>query len=464
MRRYILPSLLLLLAGVQSAFAQKVLVVLDNDEVVTYNVSQVKCIMFEEANPDEHEWVDLGLPSGTLWATTNVGAARPQDCGDYFAWGETTPKDGYTWGNYKWMSEGKDDWNWISKYTFADNQTDACWYSGSTFIGDNTRELELADDAAFVHWGSKWRMPSKEQLNELIDPSNTTTVWTTMDGVLGRKITSLKNGNTLFLPATGYFGEAGTGSVGTTGNYWSRTLDTSFSDHAFELFIKQDNIYCYGANRKDGQSIRPVRRDHEYVDLGLPSGTLWATCNVGADSPEEYGDYFAWGETKPKEYYNWETYRFYYGIEGDNVKLTKYLLTTEYSYDGSMDNLEELLPEDDAAQVNWGSNWQMPSQEQQEELLNSDYTTAVFTTQNGVNGYKITSNSNGKSIFLPAAGVVTGSDFDNVGSDGYYWSRTLLWTLFSGGLNYYILSDDYIIRYGPSVRARGHSVRPVRKK
>ncbi len=206
-------------------------------------------------------WVDLGLPSGLQWATCNVGASSPEDYGDYFAWGETTPKEGYSWGNYLWMTKGKDDWSWIRKYTFADEQTDGCWYSGETFIGDNKKELELSDDAASVNWGSGWRMPSQEQLKELIDPNNTTTVWTTEEGIAGLKITSVRNSNSIFLPATGYFGSSGTGNVGTSGNYWSRTLGTSFSDHAFELFIKQGQILCYAGNRYVGQSVRPVRTE-----------------------------------------------------------------------------------------------------------------------------------------------------------------------------------------------------------
>ena len=113
---------------------------------------------------------------------------------------------------------------------------------------------------------------------------------------------------------------------------------------------------------------------HEYVDLDLPSGTLWATCNVGAEKPEEYGDYFAWGETKTKENYDWSTYKW---CNGSEYELTKYCVSGRY---GTVDNKTELLPEDDAATANWGSNWCMPTVEQIEELHR--YAKLENTTQN----------------------------------------------------------------------------------
>ena len=105
--------------------------------------------------------------------------------------------------------------------------------------------------------------------------------------------------------------------------------------------------------------------NHEWVDLGLPSGTLWATCNVGANTPEEYGDYFAWGETEPKDYYGWNTYKW---CNGSRYTLTKYCTDSSYGYNGFVDNKAELDPEDDAAYVNWGSSWRIPTTEQQCEL------------------------------------------------------------------------------------------------
>ena len=159
--------------------------------------------------------------------------------------------------------------------------------------------------------------------------------------------------------------------------------------------------------------------DHAYVDLGLPSGLLWATCNVGAETPEDYGDYFAWGETQPKDTYNWSTYQY---CNGSNNTLTKYCNNPDYGYNGFTDNLTTLLSEDDAATANWGSDWRMPTEEEWQELYNN--TTCTWTTQNGVNGRLFTA-VNGNSLFLPAAGCRLGSSLYGVGSYGDYWSRSL---------------------------------------
>ena len=177
------------------------------------------------------------------------------------------------------------------------------------------------------------------------------------------------------------------------------------------------------------------------VDLGLPSGLKWASCNVGANTPEEYGDYFAWGETEPKETYNWSTYRYY---DGSNV--TKYT--------GS-DNLTILEASDDAAIANWGGAWRMPTEIEMKELR--DNCTVAWATYNGVNG-RVFVGPNGKSIFLPAAGYRYDSSLYYAGSYGLYWSSSLgssntyyAWNLYfnSGGCSMYY---DYRY-YGRSVRA-----------
>ena len=199
----------------------------------------------------------------------------------------------------------------------------------------------------------------------------------------------------------------------------------------------------------------------EWVDLGLPSGTLWATCNVGASSPEEYGDYFAWGETtgynSGKTTFNVDTYKYW---QGSFSTLTKYCCQRSYGYNGFTDGLTELLPEDDAATANWGSGWQMPSLAQINELYNSSYTTTAWTTQNGVYGRKITSKSNGNSIFLPAAGYRDGTGLDYAGRDGYYWSRSLHTYYSYEAYNLDFSSSDIDTYY--DYRFYGYSVRPVR--
>lgn len=199
--------------------------------------------------------------------------------------------------------------------------------------------------------------------------------------------------------------------------------------------------------------------DHEYVDLDLPSGTLWATCNVGADSPEAYGDFFAWGETDAKDTYSWSTYKW---CNGSESTLTKYCNNSSYGYNGYTDTMTELVSLDDAAYVNWGSNWRMPTIAQFEELIDSDNTRTEWTTQNGVKGRLITSVRNDNTIFLPAAGEnidLLGGVFAQ-GGLGDYWSRTLnvdntqnAWVIYFGQDN---------IKKNNNGRWQGRTVRPVR--
>lgn len=153
---------------------------------------------------------------------------------------------------------------------------------------------------------------------------------------------------------------------------------------------------------------------HEYVDLGLTSGTLWATCNVGATKPEEYGDYFAWGETKPKSDYSWNTYKW---CDGSKETLTKY---NDSSYYGKVDNKSELDLEDDAAHANWGNQWRMPNKVQIEELAYKCHWRKE--SLNGVEGFRVV-GPNENSIFLPATGHYNESEKLYETKQAYYWSR-----------------------------------------
>ena len=716
-----------------------------------------------------HEYVDLGLPSGLLWATCNVGANSPEGYGDYFAWGETQPKDYYDWEDYKWMTYDMYSWTGINKYTFADVQTSGVWYnSNGEFIGDNKTSLDIIDDAANANWGGNWRMPTKEEQDELLTECNFG--WTIKNGVYGYVVTG-PNGNTIFLPAAGDLYYSDPEGYSSKGNYWSSSLGTYYSDYACYLYFDSYGVHRDEISRSRGRSVRPViskqtenpvsyivsfdanggsgsmsdvskdantiysvpsntftRSGYEficwntkadgtgvnykvgagltitsditlyaqwsdafqytglsngyaYVDLGLPSGTKWATMNVGATSPEGYGNYYAWGETQTKNYYSDDTYKWYsdgeftkypivkrnaqipeasveqrsassgvylrgngdwntldrefiyvgdgvyvydepitlksafkiadadwmdinygsdyyaeigiipvdyygsdiavsniiyateiildiynetltiYGSYGGSVsydywticgveelmgeswlpsstqnRMTKYgsvyeleisnvYLTTDYTTEDDRGNifsgygykvvangewgikeyptvgnnyievdvngyydiiftfdyynetltaeavliravdeettveLYELELEDDVASVYWGGNWRMPTEVQQDELLS--YCTWTWYTLNGVNGYKVTSNINGKSIFLPAAGYMDSSSRYSVGSSAYYWSNTLAT---STGNKVYVLSlssDGADI--GNDSRYYGQSVRPVLK-
>ncbi len=210
----------------------------------------------------------------------------------------------------------------------------------------------------------------------------------------------------------------------------------------------------FGSRGQNG--LGDVNGDGEvkWVDLGLPSGTLWATCNVGANSPEEYGDYFAWGETEPKEVYNWSTYKW---CNGSDTTMTKYCAKSKYGHNGFTDGKTELDPEDDAAYVNWGPAWRMPSQEQQLELI--EKCTWTWTTRNGVNGRLVT-GPNGNSIFLPAAGERWGAEPDKVGSFGSYWPRTLY--KYRSCEAYFLYFDSRFMGWGQRDRGRGCTIRAVR--
>lgn len=169
-----------------------------------------------------------------------------------------------------------------------------------------------------------------------------------------------------------------------------------------------------GGSGGDGADTTSV----QWVDLGLPSGLLWADRNVGADNPETYGNYYAWGETAPKEVYDWATYAY----SNDEGQLTKYCNKSDYGLNGFTDNLTTLEASDDAATVNIGGGARTPTKDEWQELL--DNTTSTWTTRNEVYGRLLTS-SNGKSIFLPAAGYRDGSSFYSAGGYGRYWSSTL---------------------------------------
>ena len=155
------------------------------------------------------------------------------------------------------------------------------------------------------------------------------------------------------------------------------------------------------------------------VDLGLPSGLLWAACNVGATTPEGYGGHFSWGETTTKSTCTWETYQH---CHGDYSTLSKYCVNSSHGYNGLVDNLTTLLPDDDAAAANWGNGWRMPTKAEWQELLNN--TTKTWTQQNGVDGFLLTA-TNGNSLFLPATGYFYETSLHLDGSYGYYWSSSL---------------------------------------
>ena len=230
--------------------------------------------------------------------------------------------------------------------------------------------------------------------------------------------------------------------------------DVVTEEYAIEFFVTE--VKDWGENIELDATINEreygFENGHEWVDLGLPSGLKWATCNVGANTPEEYGDYFAWGEVEPKETYNWSTYK--YGSDDD--ELTKYCDKSSYGNNGFTDNKTVLDPEDDAATVNWGGAWRMPTDAEQDELRHN--CTCTWTTQNGVNGYKVV-GPNGNLIFLPTAGCMYEGSLYHAGSVAFFWSSSLLTDYPLGAYNVYFFSGN--VDWVNDSRSLGRSVRPV---
>lgn len=232
--------------------AQGIIVKKSDGTQVTYKALEVLSIETygygEEPNPNPqpggHEWVDLGLPSGTLWATTNIGAEKPEEDGYYFAWGETEPKSVYSETTYKYFQDGK-----CTKYN-----TKSLWG-----MVDNKTELDPEDDAATVNWGNEWQMPTIAQMAELVNNRNTERVKATLNNIPGVRIISKSNGNEIFLPLSGYKEASILKYVDDIGFYWSRSLDTDYPlwGHHLEIYTATNSLSNIFRDR--GQTIRPVR-------------------------------------------------------------------------------------------------------------------------------------------------------------------------------------------------------------
>ncbi len=423
------------------------------------------------------EAVDLGLASGVKWASKNLGATVPEDYGDYFAWGETEPYylPGHAYDNpcKDWKAGKEKGYHWTSYKWKGGEENEYLKYGSSG-------SLAPEDDAATVGWGEGWRTPSRAELEELLDLQVFSWTREEINGIEGVRITSRKNGNSIFLPAVAIRWDDRLGTYfGHQGVYLSSDLDGWWP---FSIFFDTDTGAIgesFGV-RHTGIPIRPVQGeratppepDPGYVDLGLPSGIKWAKCNLGANNPEEFGDYFAWGETAPyyesgtlsspvwnsgkSKGYDWPSYSL---SEGDWNLITKYCTN---SYYGTVDNLTDLEAKDDAATAIRGSGWRMPTKEEFEELLNPANCLWSWTTLERVPGYKVTSQRNGNSIFLPAGGRFIEKEFE-WGIVGYYWCSTLSeYSCNAYARHFYEDSwneedDDWL----DEARCYGFSVRPV---
>ena len=231
-----------LLLGTSGAFAQssKYDVNDDGDVNITDVIELVNIILGKQ-----HEAVDLGLPSGTKWASCNVGATKPEEYGGYYAWGETEEKEVYSTATYQYA-------------TGEDTDGDG-WYENLQYKNLGSDISGTYCDVAHVKWGGKWVMPSANEVKELID--NCTSEWTTLNGVNGMKFTSNINGNSIFLPASGWRWGDTFYSVGSYGNYWLSTQDPSYSYGAYGISSYSEGAISGSSEKFIGQSVRPVVRN-----------------------------------------------------------------------------------------------------------------------------------------------------------------------------------------------------------
>ena len=453
---------------------------------------------------NSHDYVDLGLPSGTKWATTNVGATTPEDRGNTYAWGEIETKTYYSQDNYRF---------WIPSNTSYVNFSK---YVTSSMYGnvDNKTILELSDDAANYNWGGNWRIPSKVELNELKD--NCQWIYTKRNNSLGYLVLSKTNNNWIFLPETGssssakdclylsncqgwaeylsYSLQCNNTSIQTFNNvarynkylirpinkeltlnvtFYSNNLNnealginveyaqlvtifTNQFQNGTSLFVNWNTQSDgFGTQYSENEIITQLTENldlyaqwfdyqyddsengHDYIDLGLPSGTLWATCNMGASMPTDFGEYYAWGETEIKSTYSSSNYKWY--KDGDSSNVLKY--NTDLSY-GIVDNKVNLDLEDDAARVNWGGNWQIPSNVFFKELIDNcifEYCGSYI---------KLTSKTNNKILYFPYSKY------------SEYLSSSYLSNYYCGGITLY----DYKINLSSFYRYDPTLIRPIIKR
>lgn len=494
-----------------ATMAQVKLYVHQNDGSLTeFIANTVDSITFSEQElivdyANGYQYVDMGLPSGLLWATCNIGAKTSTEFGDYYAWGETETKESYTNKTYKWYEDSDE----IVEIKYSDLfKADAS--------GNIRTLLELVDDAANVKLGGNWRMPTREEFEELLHPANTDLCLVSKNDVKGYLVVSKKNGNTLFLPAAGFkladeitgvedeyyywtseHAEEGLGVANVVGNFYgsldvrpfnrpigctirpvlAKTLDYTISFNANGAegemadvdakyaqivtlpicgFTSKDDLTFMGWNTesdgtgtsyKENQVVTisknlnlyaqwaTTKNGYEYIDLGLPSGLLWANQNIGAENPEEFGDYFAWGEVEPKERYERDNY---VGNATGKYNINEYM---------------ELV--DDAARHNLGGNWRIPLPEEMDELVNE--CTWTWTTLNNVNGYEV-KGPNGNTIFLPAAGEFYDEPYDQ-GEDAVYrgnYKRVQTFNLHFGEERVHTMVEMH--------EYSGFTIRPVRNK
>ena len=366
---------------------------------------------------DKVEYVDLGLPSGNLWAKCNLGASAPEAYGDYYAWGEVEPKQEYTKSNHKWYKEGAPSQG-FTKYNNEDGKL----------------TLEDEDDAVIQKLGNGWRTPTLADFRELTNQKYTTIEKTTLNGVAGYQITSKKNKKSIFIPCAGFKNSEKPQTRFISDDEEVAVCMTNLRRidnmvyNAWTFAFQHDRIGRYGKRRPDGISVRPVKGPgvpvpNNCVDLGLASGLLWAKCNLGTTDPTQLGDYYAWGETSTKKKYYSDNYK-HFKIDG-GIKVLKY---------NEKDGKTVLDLNDDAARANIGAGYRIPTKEDWEELLEDCKWEAVTTTLSEIIDpsqtkviarWKVTGPS-GNSIVLPMTSGFRGDGWGvQPDNDTYYTTANL---------------------------------------
>ena len=466
-----------------------------------------------------HQWVDLGLPSGTLWATCNVGADSPKECGNYsdtktievngvsftmvkveggtFMMGATPEQGEDAFDNERPVHQvSLDDyyigqtqvtqalWQAVmgmnpSKFKGKNNPVECVsWYVCREFVkklsektgcrfrlpteaqweyaargGNKSKGYKYAgsNDLDAVAWydgnsSGQTHPVAQKAPNELGLYDMSGNVYEMCADWIGRYSEQRQHNPT---------GPASESFQVLRGGSWfnyARLCRVSFR----HIYFPDSRYNLIGLRLVLVPGYHQILDGHEYVDLGLPSGTLWATCNVGADSPEECGDHFAWGETDPKSLYDWSTYK--YGTSSST--LTKYCSKSSYGLNGYTDTKTVLDPEDDAATANWGSGWRMPTFDEINELY-TECTISVWTKKGGMNG-RLFTGPNGNTLFLTTLDPPAASSFDNTGRHAHYWSSSL--TAGDPDLACGLYFDSGRVKWSSNTRVSGGSVRPVVKR
>lgn len=400
----LLSCLLIFSCGSKKTASEVTEDIVDVEVSVTEDVCVGEENTHEEAKQEVHIAVDLGLPSGIKWATTNVGAFSPSDYGEYYALGEIKTNSDYT------SSGNPNIRNMIKNHT------------------NETIEGNPLYDASTANWGSNWRLPYNKEWYELESECKWT--WTNLDGINGYKVTG-PNGNSIFLPAGGYKGDHGTETVSENVDlyYWEApNKPISGYENTFWVFYKssggysetKDTSYCYGflirpityasfeelgieggseANIDDTvkPSVSGSIANHDYVDLGLPSGTKWATKNIGAQNLYDFGTLYQWGATHPGEYFG--------SIDGSTL--------------GKDDICKNISGKEnyDVARKNWGESWRLPSAEELAELVNlCDWT--VLRHDNA--SYYLAIGPNKNCLIIPLGGKGIWGSVPESRSTAYY--------------------------------------------